>query len=310
MKQVSRRNVLASAGAATMGLAAAESSGTAQAAAGPLTFDTPADHIRAFLKLHLSLASETIYHTYTGTLEAMVPGREIVNLVACTTLLRRQIEEREDGHHVTVWEGTVYHRPGETEPLDEFVNPLNGRTVRPFHQREGRGQALWTATGPKIRRSNGEWVTLGGGKPYTFDWYQAGGRIWMSRYSSGVYAQNPLNSEEWPLEFSGPDLIYSEKTTNSGLVSEMADPSILNASATYGLNVTMPWWPWLLMGRTPGHLVWNTEGVKMSSPDELPPDVRAMIERLHPRLFADDEPWSERYNLWTDYPKMRTPVAG
>jgi hypothetical protein len=119
MKQVSRRNVLASAGAATTGLAAAESSGTAQAAAGPLTFDTPADHIRAFLKLHLSLASETIYHTYTGTLEAMVPGREIVNLVACTTLLRRQIEEREDGHHVTVWEGTVYHRPGETEPLDE-----------------------------------------------------------------------------------------------------------------------------------------------------------------------------------------------
>ena len=308
MSELTRRNFLTAAGAVPVALAAHDIQ--AQSTPSQLVYSTPAEHIRAFLKLHVSLAAETVYHMYVGTLEAMLPGHEIVNLCACTTLLRRQVEVRPEGHHVTVWEGTVYHRPGETEPLEEFKNPLNDRIVRPFHQREGRGESLWTDTGVKFRRSDDTWVERGnGGKPLSFDWHQAGERIWVSRYSSGVYAKHPLNAEQWPLEYCGPDLLYSEKTTNSGLIREMADPDIKNASATYALNVGMLWWPWLLMGQAPGHLVWNTNGVKLSSPDSLSTETRRMIEKVHPNLFSPGEPWKGRFNLWTDYPKMRKPVT-
>lgn len=307
MTDLTRRTVLASAAAVPAAMAV----GDVRADSTPplLTYSTPAEHVRAFLKLHASLETETVYYNYVGTLEAMMPGHEIVNLCSTTTLIRRDVEVLPEGHRIRIWEGTVYHRPGETEPLEEFENPLNGRMVRPFHQREGRGEALWTDTGPSFIRHDGERVSRNGpDNPFSLDWHQAGERIWMSRYSSGVYAKHPLNAEEWPLEFVGPDLIYSEKTTNSGLISEMADPSIVNASSTYSMNVGMLWWPWLLMGQTPGHLVWNTNGAKLSSPDMIPTATRQMIESVHPTLFNRGEPWEGRFSLWTDYPKMRKPV--
>lgn len=309
MTDVSRRTALATAGA----MPAALTAGHVNAADSDLpllTYTTPAEHVRAFLKLHASLETETVYYTYIGTLEAMMPGHEIVNLCSTTTLIRRDVEVVPEGHRIRIWEGTVYHRPGETEALEEFENPLNGRMVRPFHQREGRGEALWTDTGPSFIRHDGERVSRNGpDNPFKLDWHQAGERIWMSRYSSGIYAKHPLNAEEWPLEFAGPDLLYSEKTTNNGLIREMADPAIVNASSTYSMSVGMLWWPWLLMGQTPGHLVWNTNGVKMSSLDRIPSATRQMIESVHPYLFKSGAPWEGRHSLWTDYPKMRTPAS-
>lgn len=310
MTDLSRRTVLASAAASPALLATRDARAQTQDADLPLlTYTTPAEHVRAFLKLHASLETETVYYTYAGTLEAMRPGHQIVNLCSTTTLIRRDVEVRPDGHHISIWEGTVYHRPGESVPLEEFENPLNGRLVRPFHQREGRGEALWTDTGPSFIRHDGERVSrYGPDNPFKLEWHQSGERLWMSRYSSGVYAKHPLNAEEWPLEFVGPDLIYSEKTTNNGLIREMADPAIVNASSTYSMSVVMLWWPWLLMGQAPGHLVWNTQGVKLSSLDTIPTATRQMLESVHPALFETGVPWEGRHSLWTDYPNMRTPV--
>jgi hypothetical protein len=298
----SRRHFLAAAGASPL------VPHDAAAATPPvLTFTTPAEHVRAFLKLHVSLAPETIYHLYTGTWEALLPGRAPVDLVSSTTVIRRQVDVRPKGHHISIWEATVYHRPGESEPLMSFVNPLNDRTVRPFHQREGRGQFLWAPDGPRVFR-NGEWTSINRtGKPFAFDWAQAGERIWMSRRSSGVYLKNPLDPAVWKLEYAGPELLYSEKTTNSGLVREVADPAVMNASSTYSLDQVMVWWPWLLMGQQPGFLSWNTNGVKLTAADQIPAATRKLIEKIHPTIFAAGDPWEGHANLWTDYPKQRAP---
>ena len=43
----------------------------ADAAPEKLNFTTSADHVRAFIKLNASLDSTTVFHTYTGTLEAV-----------------------------------------------------------------------------------------------------------------------------------------------------------------------------------------------------------------------------------------------
>jgi hypothetical protein len=64
----------------------------------PLDLATPRANVRAFIKLLASLESETVYHTYEGTLEALLPGREMVNLIASTSVVRRQVELRPEGH--------------------------------------------------------------------------------------------------------------------------------------------------------------------------------------------------------------------
>ena len=305
MTMLTRRSVLAAAGAIPASVAVSQ-------AASPmpqLEFGSPRTHVQAFIKLLASLEAQTIFHMYKGTLEALLPGRAPVRLVDSTTVIRRQVEVRPEGHHISIWEATVYHRPGEFEPLDAFANPLNGRTVRPFHQREGRGQSLWTDEGPQFLRSDGSWsAATPTGTPFALEWTQAGERIWTSRYRSGVYLKHPLDPVKWPLEYSGPDLLYSEKTTSNGLVQELADPAIANASATYSLSQAMIWWPWLLMGQQAGYLMWNTNGVKLSDPNNVALLDRKMIEKVHPTIFGAEVPWDGRVNLWTDYPTMRSPA--
>ncbi len=69
----------------------------------------------------------------------------------------------------------------------------------------------------------------------------------------------------------------------------------------------MIWWPWLLMGQTPGHLVWNTNGIKLPNLDAISAADRTMVEKIHPTIFDTGAPWEGRVNLWTDYPQMRSP---
>jgi len=291
--------------ASTASVAAARSGAVRE-----LDLGSSAAQLRAFLKLNVSLVAETVFYLYEGSLEAAVPGRGMVPLVASTSIVRRDVEPRPDGHLVSIWEATVYHRSGEKEPLDSFVNPLNGRTVRPFHQREGRNQILWTEAGPRFLRQGQPIATHRSGAPFSLDWQRGGGRIWVSRQSSGVYGRNSLDPAVWPLEYSGPELLYSEKTTNSGVEHELADPNVTNAASTYALSQVMLWWPWLLMGQAPGFLVWDTQGVKLPGVATVPGDTRRLFEKVHPTIFGSGAPWDGEISLWTEYPQQRTPAPG
>lgn len=319
-RRLDRRRALAATGAAA--LAAVAEAGAARAAAPArsvprgspgiaireLDLSTPEAQLRAYLKLFLSLEPATIFYLYHGTLDAAVPGRGIVPLLASTSLVRRRVEPQRDGWRVTIWEATVYHRSGADDPADSFENPLNGRTVQPFHQREGGNESLHTVNGQYYFRDGQAIPPRGGPQPFRREWHRAGDRIWTSRDTSGVYAQSPFDPAQWPLEFSGRDLQYLEKTTSSGLVHELADPAVVSASSTYSLNQVMLWWPWLLMGQAPGFLVWNTQGAKLPGLEALQPTDRRMIERVHPAMLGAEAPWRGYVSLWTDYPQQRKPA--
>lgn len=306
-----RRRALVATGAAAIAAAtaptadAATARGTARTGIRELDLSTPDAQLRAYLKLFLSLEAATVFYLYHGTLDAAVPGRGIVPLLASTSLVRRRVEPQRDGWRVTIWEATVYRRAGEDEPADSFENPLNGRVVQPFHQREGGNQSLYTVDGQFFFRDGQRVPPRGGPRPFAREWHRAGDRIWTSRENSGVYGQSPFDPQQWPLEFAGRDLQYLEKTTNSGLVHELADPAVVSASSTYSLNQVMLWWPWLLMGQAPGFLVWNTQGAKLPSLDVLQPADRRLIERVHPAMLGAAAPWEGYVSLWTEYPKQR-----
>jgi len=311
--RVNRRQALVSTAATALASAAAGAATKrtppgSGVAARELDLSTADAQLRAYLKLFVSLEAATVFYLYHGTLDAAVPGRGVVPLLASTSLVRRQIEPQRDGWLITIWEVTVYHRAAEDEPAETFENPLNGRTVRPFHQRGGGNRSLYTVNGQYSVRDGQRMPPRGGAKPFSREWHRAGDRIWTSRESAGVYAQSPFDPDVWPLEFAGRDLQYSEKTTNSGFVHELADARLASASSTYSLNQVMLWWPWLLMGQQPGFLVWNTQGVKLPELDALAPGSRRLIERVHPTLLGAAAPWTGYLSLWTEYPSQRSPV--
>lgn len=61
--------------------------------------------------------------------------------------------------------------------------------------------------------------------------------------------------------------------------------------------------PWLLMGQSPGFLIWNTHGIKLPNLDAISVSDRKLVEAVHPTIFGPEAPWEGRLNLWTEYPQ-------
>jgi hypothetical protein len=83
--------------------------------------------------------------------------------------------------------------------------------------------------------------------------------------------------------------IYNELVTYRGDRNELNNPDALCAEAAITYNTTSNWRPWMMPGDTPGHIMSEGYGKKVSSVDELPADYLAMARRLDPEVIADPE---------------------
>ena len=272
-----------------------------------LDLSTPRAQLTAFMKLFTSLKAETVWYWYSGVLDIALPDRAVFPFVACNTLIRRQTVPQPDGtFHIVTWESNVYHRPGETAPLMEMENPVTGRKIQPFHYREGMTTFVYSEHPPYVITGGNGLLNRQNDKPFVMTWHQAGDTIWTSRE---LYADrpHPLDPAVWKVESSGPRMQYSSISTHTGRVSELADPKVSTASSLFTYQATMGWLPWMLMGQRPGALIWHAGGLKLPSLDQLPSAIRAMVEKVYPKIF-DPVPWTDHSLLWTDYPQQRKPA--
>ncbi|MGI9308348.1 MAG: hypothetical protein ACR2P6_03730, partial [Gammaproteobacteria bacterium] len=54
-------------------------------------------------------------------------------------------------------------------------------------------------------------------------------------------------------------------------------------------NTTSNWRPWMMAEDTPGHIMSEGYGKKVSAVDELPSDYLALARKLDPEVIADPE---------------------
>ena len=83
--------------------------------------------------------------------------------------------------------------------------------------------------------------------------------------------------------------IYNELVTYKGNWDEVNDRETPCASANITYSTTSNWRPWMMPGDTPGHIMSEGFGKKVSCVDELPADYLAMARKLNPEVIADPE---------------------
>jgi hypothetical protein len=173
--------------------------------------------------------------------------------------------------------------------------------VEPFHYREGPHHPVCSLQGI-YDRSHPPAADAPGFAPR---WNRAGDQIWTTN-TFYIDAPYPLPLERWPLEGNVRERVGSFANL-FGSAGEIANPDVSAAHCTFVYEAFMEWWPWMLMGATPGHMLWHAGGRKLGSLDEMPADSRKGFESIHPRIF-EERPWEEFSMLGIDYPKQRTPV--
>ena len=272
-------------------------------AAGPaLDLDSAGGNLRAYVKLHTSLQKARIWYWYTGILEGTVADGPIVAVVAIDTLIRRDVSPTTDGRfEVEMFEANYFHALGDHTPRLRMVNPLNGREVAPFHYREGPHHVVYSEHGIHDRRA----PPGSDAAPFAPRWHRAGDQIWTTN-TFYIDAPYPLPLARWPLEGNRRERVGSFATLY-GSYGELANPGLDTARCTFTYDAFMEWWPWMLMGQSPGQMLWHAGGRKLDSLDDIPTASRLGFETIHPAIFRE-RPWEELSMLGIDYPKLRTPT--
>lgn len=314
--RIDRRRWLVTASGATLGMLAGGAGMGSTAAArkpagtGGLDLTTPAGNVTAYLKLRGSTVTQDVYFWFTGTLDLAVAGEPVRPIIEVESLILRRTEKlAERVWNVIDWEAALYRDPATGEYLEpgaEITNPYTGRKVQPLHYREGPVRFRFTEREPRIVGSRD--VMPDTGRPFAYPWRVVAGDLYMTK-SSYIRAPNWLQPDAWPLESSGEDVIVAAHSTLKAPLAMVNDPRIVCAPAEFAYTATSGWLPWMLMGQTPGHVVWAESGRKLMSLEEAPPAQLEMLRRIHPQWFARPEPWPEFTNMYLQYREQRRPAA-
>lgn len=292
---------------AASGLSLAAASPTPVGAASPptLNLDDPHEKLRVFMKVFTSTEQARVWYWYTGVLDASVNGGPVIPFAAVDTLIRRDIKPTKDGRfELEMFEGTYFHPLGDPKPFETMRNPLNGRTVRPFHYREGPYSLGYDTAGPYDVKTGAHYP---GSAMSDMPIHTAGDQVWFSR-DYYVDAPNAFLPDQWPLESSGPREAVGSFATHFASLAEAADPAVKTAKSAFHYAAFMGWWPWMLMGQTPGRLAWRADGTKLSSLDQLAPATRDAFAAVHPGLLRE-RPWEAFVNMPIEYKKLRSPAV-
>lgn len=282
-----RRDALA---LAVAGMGSTIASGEQRAASrsrGSLDLSTPAAQLVAFAKMFVSTRAETVWYWYSGVLNAAIPGKTIVALAGCDTLIRRNVLPQADGRiGVRTFEANFFRHANGTEAIERMTNPVTGREVQPFHYREGPHVLLLSerhaprfVAGTEVPPLPSEPGVGALPPPFSMPWQRSGPVVWTTRET---YADrsHPLDPTIWKLESSGPRLAFGSFASYFSPAAQLASPRVARADCDFTYQAIAAWWPWLLMGQTPGHMIWRAQGRKPDSLDETPAASRAGFERV------------------------------
>jgi hypothetical protein len=327
MSDLSRRNFLnqigmgaasaaafAATGCATTGPKGADTDSTANSVTGPNynLLESAEDNMVAYARLQGNLDSSKVkYGWYKGMVSAVMPNMAVQDLFmmegfSCARLL--PIADG-TGWHKVLREVGFYRsqRFGRAGPImDSWKNPLTKEEVEVVPIANDPFNYDITPYFPEPPNYGG----LNTGKPFPkiplkLPWnpevYNNTARL-DTRIN--LYYKNALDPKKWPRESSGEMNRVSEIFQYNINVDDLQNPDLTTTKYNGTWARITPWLPWMLMGQTPGHIVYTCYMGTVESLDVLPEDLVLAAEAIDPKyLDAPTEVYGpslsslERYSI-------------
>jgi hypothetical protein len=285
--RVSRRSALQGAtalgGAGLLGLA------TTPAHASTATlpdFTDPRTSLRTHVKMVGSLGKATVFSFMRLNIYADLGEGNFVPFFTMNNILVDYWQPKgDDQHEMRKYEVGFYTRFDSQEPLEEFLNPVTGKTSAIHHFRLGPVPRLYTPSG----------VIAMGYTPILLPIEVIGERVFLATQS---------------IE-SRPDMVNPGRTsytnsfmTMSASLADIIDPAVLSAPVHVQLQNKNRWAPWMGMEDRPGGTVARGFGGKVASLDALPKTVIEGARRFVPEIF-DTANWHDFVFEDSEYLKSR-----
>ena len=263
---ISRRELLAGAGGLAV-LGAPMSSLASGAESAEINLATPAENLKALIRIQASLREEDVPWWYSGVIYGAEDGKAPRLLFAFEGMEMYWMRHLEGGEYELIGHTVSFLKDAGTgEWLREWRNPYTDELLDVPAATQGGGAGRGFNYSVKGIRPT-PFIDQMPERPPAYRILSGGGRIWLSKET------------EYPPGMAQPRL--QRQTMNCSL-DEFGDPARLRLNTQFASTVFMPWRDWMNMGERPGHLIWHAAGLKLDSVDSLPPTYRARLDAEHP----------------------------
>ena len=180
------------------------------------------------------------------------------------------------------YEAAYYSKFDTTEPIEDWVNPLTGETVKipPFVL-----GPVPRAYGPDMGKTAATFA------PDPLNITMIGDRVFIPTLSQFEFP-NTLSAEEWGPYSSGPITYWDSMLVYSADVRDVFDNSKTHVGAEMHMQNLVSWAPFLKLWQSPGRTMVRAYGQHISGYDALPKDIRQNLEKYTPEIF-DIEGWTD-----------------
>ena len=269
---MNRRDLFPAFGGALLGAGlpiGADAAADGPAAGSKSSLDTLQTHVR--MRAHPD--GRPAFWWYSGTFYGQVSGQRTVPLLGIEGLSINRCTPADDGAFTyALREAGWFKDLGTGAILDQWLNPLTGRTVAPKHYYSPQSLRFEGATVLPVLKAPIPGLEYTGylGAPVTL-----GDSVW--------------SSEELLVRMPGAN--GAPATVQTSLLTLHASLRDLRARANRFVPSTMAyqtlasWRPWMDMRDIPGVISWRLFGRKAATVDELPPAIVARTRSTHPQLF-------------------------
>ncbi len=310
-----RRAALA-AGAASLIAAAAKSTTAAQASA-------PADRIPVQLKdpiwnreiaarLEANTNGEQVYGRCSGIVTGVRPGEAVRPLFGFEVFSTIRVLRQSDGSYQRMTKEAIFYTdPKSGAILDEWDNPYTGERVKvvDVHNDPYNWVIASTVQPPAMPGLVTTGQAVPGGKPFVQDWLEFGPDLLVLVRDGHGYYPNRLDPAHWPRESSGPMIQSSELFRYFVRRADAEDPTKTHLPHTGSWVRVQPWLPWMLMGMTPGHVMYDGVFASSTKLDSYVPAVLERIKAKYPDYLTAPTKWyGPNYSSLEHYAREQTPA--
>jgi hypothetical protein len=294
-RSIDRRALLGAGGAAVLGGACGAASGNVAAApaSGPTSVAvalSPEALLDSYVRLRASTDGRIAFGWLDALRYAVIDGEifPLFRMLAFGVSRFRKVAT--DRYEAVMLEVAHYVDIDSRELLDTIVMPGTGKTIKVPKYRTGPKAV---AFGVNIDESE----TVGKGIPRRqLQGFAPVGDVRLQRSVSDPRiegGQYVVRHEEYgrvyPREKTDGRIFYREWTQWSGPAALALDPKLASVPHHLSYAALTSWRPWMQMGSVKGHTAENGRGAKMVSLAELPEDVLALTQRLHPDVLDNPE---------------------
>ena len=265
-------------------------------------------------------SSKTKYGWYKGVVAAVMPGKKLQDLFvmegfSCARLL--PLEDGKPGYHKVLREVGFYRelKHGKSgDIMDTWYNPLNDEQCKVVPIANDPFNYDITPTfyaAPEYGGLNkDDKATKPVEIPLILPWED---RVYhnKARLDSHIHLFYPakLQPSEWPRESAGEMNQVSEYTFFEVDVDDIQNPELTTLRHSGSWVRVNPWLPWMLMGQTPGHVLYTCYTGSMDSLDDLPRDLIDAAEKLDPKfLEAPTEVYGPSLSSMENYALTQKPA--